>query len=189
MEHIGVGSKFRLSDQGKESRGTLSVRWREMNHIVASLMMALVLSASALGLACDLSCGFAPDKSDCHTSQAQGQESAPATVKMGDMPGMAMPQIGGSTLSKDEMVSSAAQGMPVHPSLVDMNTCERHPCDQGQLAAAQANRSTTTHCDVNIAIAGFSYPSAFQASFHNARDDLAPRNPTLQSPPAISLRI
>jgi hypothetical protein len=154
-------------------------------------MVALMLCASALGAACDLSCGFAPDRSDCHTQQAQPQDLAPTTMKMGDMnmPGMATPEMASSSSTDQVIVFGASQGMPAHAALVDMNTCERQSCDQDQASAGQANRSAATHCDVICRILGFSYSRSLQATFRDARDDAAPRNPEIQRPLNISLRV
>jgi hypothetical protein len=161
-----------------------------LERIVASSVVVLLLFVSALGAACELSCGFAPDKSDCHTPQAQAQDSALATVKMSraDMPGMAMPEVADSLSSKDELVSSGSQGIPVHAALVDMNTCERQSCDQAQATAGQANCSAL-HCGRIWAAAGYSYSNILQATFYDARDDVTARSPEIQSPLTISLRI
>jgi hypothetical protein len=183
---FGLGIECAVRSSG------IAVHWRKMvRQILSSSMVVLMLCASALGAACDLSCGFAPDRSDCHTQQAQTQDSAPTTMKMGniDMPGMAMPGMASSSSTDREMVSNRSQGMPAHAALVEMNTCARQSCDQAQTSAGQANRFAATHCDVISGIVGFSYSNTLQATFRDARDDVAPRNPEIQRPLSISLRI
>src|SRR4029077_17014783 len=151
-QHIGVASE---SNWGNDIRHEFC---QMLKSILASSIVTLMLSVSAFGTACELACGFAPKNSDCHTEQAQAQDS-PTTMKMSDMdvPGMGMPDMAGRSSNSLEMVSSARREDPAHATLVDMNSCERQSCDQAQATVAQANCSPTAHCDANWAIEGSSY--------------------------------
>jgi hypothetical protein len=160
-----------------------------MKRILASSIVALLLSLTALGAACELSCGFASDRSGCHTQHAQASDSAPTTMKIDnmDMSGMAMPDVADST--DQEMFSSPLQAPPAHADLIDMNVCERQPCDQAQATAGRANPVAATHCGGSWAAAGSSYSNLLASNVHDARDDVAPRGLKIHSPLTISLRI
>jgi hypothetical protein len=87
------------------------------------------------------------------------------------------------------MFSHSSQAIPAHAALVDMGACERQSCDQAQALAAKGNHFTAAPLDTIRAVAGFLRVDSVQTAFHDARDDLAPFSPAIQSPLSASLRI
>ena len=55
-------------------------------HIVAGFVAALVFCVSSLAAACDLSCGFASLRSDCHSSQMGMDDPGSPGMVMAGMP-------------------------------------------------------------------------------------------------------
>ena len=157
-----------------------------IRRIFAGTLVALLLFVSSLAAACDLSCGFALFRSDCHSPEMAAADSGTSDMRMA---GMKMPEIAGEGSTNQRMVSLPAQAMPAHAVLADMGACERQSCDQAQALASKANHSTTTQLDVMSTIAGFSRIDNLQAVFHDARGGIAPISPVVHSPLALSLRI
>ena len=150
------------------------------------LLTALLLCVSSLAAACDLSCGFALFRSDCHSPQMAAGESGPSGMTMA---GMAMPEVAGDISTDQQVVSPAPQAMPTHAVLVDMGACERQSCDQAQALASKANHSAATQFETISTVAGFSHIDSLRASFHEARGDIAPLSPVGHSPLSVNLRI
>jgi hypothetical protein len=155
----------------------------------ASLIIALMLCVSSMAGACDLSCSFARQRSDCHALGAKRLTTAGAGMRMDDMAmdGMAMPGMVGG---QDQIaVSAKAEGMPGHPSIGEMGPCERQSCDNGLAVSARTSRMTAPQ--VHLILAPIEAPLAARASsiFNDARDDIATGFPRDGSPLLLSLRI
>ena len=159
-----------------------------MNRIFAGTLVALMLCVSSLGVACDLSCGFPTDGSNCHTQQAQTHDSALPNMKMGDMAGTAMPEMDDASSPHQEVISNSSHAMAAHAALIDMNACERQSCNQEQ-TAAQSNRSAVRNFDTTSPVAGFFQLNNREAIFHATWDGVALHHFEIHSPLNISLRI
>jgi hypothetical protein len=154
--------------------------------ILAGTLAALLLCVSSLAAACDLSCGFALFRSDCHSPQMAAEKSQRPEMAMA---GMAMPEMAGDSSTNQPKVSSAPQAMPAHAGLADMGACARQPCDQAQALAFKANYSAAGQFETVSTIAGFSHTESLQTAFHEARADIARFSPVVHSPLDVSLRI
>jgi hypothetical protein len=155
----------------------------------ASLIIALMLCVSSIAGACDLSCSFAQQQSDCHALGAKRLTTAGAGMRMDDMAmdGMAMPEM---AAGQDQIaVSAKAERTSGHPSIGAMGPCERQPCDNGLAVSARTSRMTTPR--VHLILAPIEAPLAARASpiFNAARDDIATAFPRDGSPLSLSLRI
>jgi hypothetical protein len=150
------------------------------------MLVALLLCVSSLAAACDLSCGFALFRSDCHSPQMAGGESgSPDTT----MAGMAMPEMAADSSAIQQVVFTAPQAMPLHAVLVDMGACARQSCDQAQALASKVNHPTSAQFETVSIAAGFSRMDSLRVAFHETRDDIAPISPIAHSCLDISLRI
>ena len=166
----------------------------KMKRVFAGSMVALMLSVSAFAASCDLSCGFASSRSDCHTQNTQVQPSVTADVNM-DMPmaGMQMPGMP-ATGTRNQTASQISvfemsREIPHHASFVDIGACERQSCSEDQAVAARVNPSTMSHCDVTWAVAHSCYVDRFPATFHDGGDDISQGVRESHSPPVLTLRI
>src|SRR5882762_1720316 len=153
----------------------------KIRRIFAGTLAALLLCVSSLAAACDLSCGFALFRSDCHSSQMGAEESQRHE--------MAMPGTAGGSSTNQPMVSSAPQSMPGHAVLAEMGACVRQSCDQAQALASKANHSTAGQFETVSTIAGFFQTENLRAAFHEARGGIAPLTPIVHSPLDVSLRL
>gem|GEM_PF-3255002 len=158
----------------------------KIRRIFAGTLAALLLCVSSLAAACDLSCGFALFRSDCHSPQMTADESQRHEMAMA---GMAMPETAGDSSTNQPMVSSAPQAMPGHAVLTDMGACMRQSCDQAQALASKANHSTAGQFETVSTIAGFFQTENLRAAIHEARGGIAPLTPIVHSPLDVSLRL
>ena len=158
----------------------------KIRRIFAGTLAALLLCVSSFAAACDLSCGFALFRSDCHSPQMTADESQRHEMAMA---GMAMPETAGGSSTNQPMVSSAPQAMPGHAVLTDMGACMRQSCEQAQALASKANHSTAGQFETVSTIAGFSHTENLRAAFHEARGRIAPLTPIVHSPLDVSLRL
>jgi hypothetical protein len=149
-------------------------------------LAALLLCVSSLAAACDLSCGFALFRSDCHSPQMAADESQRPGMAIA---GMAMPEMAGDSSTNQPMVSSALQSMPGHAVLAEMGACMRQSCDQAQALASKANHSTAGQFETVSTIAGFFQTENLRAAFQEARGGIAPLTPIVHVPLDVSLRL
>ena len=154
--------------------------------ICAGSLVALLLFVSSLAAACDLSCGFALFRSDCHSPEMASADSGASDMTMA---GMRMTERADENSTDQQIGSSRRRGMPAHAVLADMGACERQPCDQAQALDSKAKHSTTTQFDGMSLIARFSRIDNPEVVFHDARDGIAPISPVVRSPLTVSLRI
>src|ERR1700674_4609123 len=128
-----------------------------IRRIFAGSIVAILLSASSMAAACDLSCGFASMKSDCHARQAEPQDSSSGDMNMSgmSMAGMTMPEMSSHDSIDQQMVSAPSRTMPVHAAVVDMGACERQSCDQAPVLAVKANHPAAAKSDAVCALTGF----------------------------------
>jgi hypothetical protein len=160
-----------------------------IRRIFAGSIVALLLSASSLAAACDLSCAFASMSSDCHSEQAERQDSASGGMDMTgmSMAGMPMPGMaGGEGQPADSM---AARAKTSHASNGEMGLCKRQSCDSSSSISATANRSVNSRFHTVLAIAGTPRVDVASLFFHDARDEIAHYRPLEASPLHVSLRI
>jgi hypothetical protein len=144
-------------------------------------LAALLLCVSSLAAACDLSCGFALFRSDCHSPQMAAEEF--------QRPEMAMPEMAGDSFTNHLMVSPVPQSMPGHAVLAEMGACMRQSCDQAQTLTSKANHSTAGQFETVSTVSCFSHMESLRAAFHEARAGIAPLTPIVHSPLDVSLRI
>jgi len=158
----------------------------KIRRIFACFLAALLLCVSSVAAACDLSCGFAESRADCHSLQEAAGELAPAEMPMA---GMNMPEMAGDSSTNQQMVSPAPQAMPAHARLVDMGACARQPCDESQALASKANHSAVAQFEAVSTVAGFPHVESLRATFHRVRGAAAPLIRIVHSPLDVSLRI
>jgi hypothetical protein len=171
---------------------SLRMRLEQRNHAVkirrifAVSLVGLLLFVSSMAAACDLSCGFALFRSDCHSPEMAATDSGASDMTMA---GMRMAERADEDSTDQQIASSPQQAMPAHAVLADMGACERQSCDQAQALASKANHSTTTQLDGMSTIAGSSRIDNLQGVFHDARGGIARISPVVHSPLAVTLRI
>jgi hypothetical protein len=157
----------------------------KIRRIFAGSLVALLLFVSSLAAACDLSCGFALSRSDCHSPEMVATDSGASDMTMA---GMRMANRADENPTDQQIGSSPQEAMPAHAVLADMGACERQSCDQAQALASKADHSTATQFDTVSTVSGspdMSLPAAFQES----RDDIPLLIPADHSPLKLSLRI
>ncbi len=162
-----------------------------IRRIFAGSVVAILLWASSLAAACDLSCAFVSISSDCHSEQTNHQDSTPGGMKMDGMAmtGMTMPEMSNDDSINQQMVSAQSRQMPLHAAVVDMGTCERQTCDQTPVLAAKANHPAAATCDAVRALTGFPRIDSLRTASHDARDDLARLTPDVRGPLRVTLRV
>ena len=158
----------------------------KIRRIFAGSLAALLLCVSSLAAACDLSCGFALFRSDCHSPQMAAEESRPAEMTMA---GMTMPEGAEAGSADQQTVSPSPRTMTAHTVLADMGACERQACNQAQALASKINRSTAAEFETISTVTGFSHRDSLRAAFHEARGCVAPLSPVGHFPLDVSLRI
>ncbi len=160
-----------------------------LRRIFAGLILALLLSASSLGAACDVSCAFASMNSDCHSEHAGNEASASSSMDMSGMamPGMTMPEIGGG---RDQQTISAISGtMAHHITIGEMGSCEKQACDSSSANTARTNSSSDRHFHLNAAATETYRANDAQSVFRGARDDLASFRPPDKNSLHLNLRV
>jgi hypothetical protein len=162
-----------------------------IRRLFAGSIVAILLWASSLAAACDLSCAFASMSSDCHSEQTSHQDSTPGGMKMDGtaMTGMTMPEMSNDDSINQQMVSAPSRTMPVHAAVVDMGACERQTCDQAPVLAAKANHPAAATCDAVRALTGFPCKGNLQTASHDARDDFARLAQVVYGPLRVTLRV
>jgi hypothetical protein len=157
--------------------------------IFAGSVVALLLSASSLAAACDLSCAFLSMNSDCHAEQTESQDSAPDGMKMDGMAmaGMTMPEMASG--GERQAVSANSQARASHPSIGEMGPCEKQACDNGSAISATTARSGNSHFHSILAASETPRDLGALKLFHDARDDVATHHVRDASPLQLSLRV
>ena len=147
--------------------------------IFAGWIVALLLPASGLAAACDVSCAFAVLNSDCNSKPAVAKAAMPGGMKMDGMAmaGMNMPDSAGGEdqQSTSELVESKAS----HPQIGEMGPCERKSCWSDSAISAGPACSNNWQLLRVFASAGTSPTDIFLSPFHDARD-------ALLTPPAFA---
>jgi len=157
-----------------------------MKRIFVGCLVGMLLSASSLAVACDLSCGFAQLQSDCHSAQMSSEESMPTGMAMD---GMAMPGTNNADSGGQQLVSALSHSETRHVVVGEMGPCERQSCDPASAIAARATHSSARQLHTGLAVAGLSRAESQEIAFHDGRDDLAALSLVVHSPFSISLRI
>jgi hypothetical protein len=158
----------------------------KIRRIFAVSLAALLLFVSSLAAACDLSCGFALFRSDCHSPEMAATDSSASDMTMA---GMRMAERADENSTDQQIGSSPQQAMPPHAVLADMGACERQSCDQAQALASKADHSTAAQFETISTHAETPSMKSLQAAFHESRDDIPLFSPFVDSPLDISLRI
>ncbi len=156
---------------------------------LAGSIVALLLSVSPLAAACDLSCAFASMNSDCHSGQAETQDSAANAMNMEgvSMDGMTMPQMAES--QSHPGASAISEPNASHPTIGEMGPCERQGCDDGSAVSAKASGPADSHFHFSLAINETPRVDSAPPDFHDVRDDVAQHRQRDGIPLPISLRI
>lgn len=157
----------------------------KIRRIFAVPLAALLLFVSSLAAACDLSCGYALFRSDCHSPAMAATDSGASDTTMA---GMRMAERADENSTDQQIGSSPKQAMPAHAVLADMGACERQSCDQAQALASKADHSTAAQFDTISTVADSSYIS-LPAAFNASRDDIPLFSPFVYSSLDVSLRI
>jgi hypothetical protein len=158
----------------------------KLRRIFAGCIVLLLLSASSLAIACELSCGFGGAQQDCHSSQAASDELMPSGMAMD---GMAMPGMGDDNLANREIVLSQNHSIIRHAVLADMGACERQSCDQQQTIASKATHVSAAQFDTILGVSGTPRVDNPLVFFHDARDGLISTSPPPQTSLSLNLRI
>ncbi len=161
-----------------------------LRRIFAGLVLALLLSASSLGAACDLSCAFASMNSDCHSARAASDASASSSTDMSGMAmaaGMIMPEMGGS--QDQQAIPAISVPKPQHVTIGKMGPCEKQACDGNSAVSARMNGSNNSHFHLNPAVARTPRVVDAQTLFRCAREDVANDHLKDETPLRLSLRI
>jgi hypothetical protein len=161
-----------------------------IRRISVGLVAALMLSVSSMAAACDLSCSFARQRSDCHAQEAKHVTLADSSMPIDDlaMAGMAMPEMTGGG-EVQAAVSAKLQPRAAHPSIGQMRPCERQSCDNGSAVSAGTARTATPQFHLILAPIEALLAARASPIFHDARDGIATPFPRDGSPLLLSLRI
>jgi hypothetical protein len=156
---------------------------------LAGSVVALLLSVSPLGAACDVSCAFASMNSDCHSRQTEAQDSAAGAMKMEgmSMDGMTMPELAQS--EPQPGVPAISQAKAIHPTIGEMGPCERQACDDGSAVSAKTSGPADSHFYFILAINETPRVDSAPPNFRDARDDVTQHRQQDGIPLQISLRI
>jgi hypothetical protein len=149
-------------------------------------LVALLLFVSSLAAACDLSCGFALFRSDCHLPGMAAKDSGASDTTMA---GMKMTERASENSTDQQMGSSPQQPMSAHAVVADMGVCERQSCDQTQALASKADYFAAAQFDTISRDAEFHSLESLLAAFHESGDDIPLFSPFVDSPLDLSLRI
>jgi hypothetical protein len=161
-----------------------------LRRIFSGLILALLLSASSLGAACDLSCAFASMNSDCHSARADGESSKSGGMNMAGMDmaaGMTMPQMGGS--QDQQGIPAISETSPLHASIGEMGPCEKQACDGSSAIFARMNGSSDSQFHLIPAVARTPRVVHARTLFRGARDNVANDPLREETPLRLSLRI
>ena len=160
-----------------------------LRRILVGSMLALLLSASSLGAACDLSCAFASMNSDCHSERAGTNSSAAGGMTMPgmEMAGMTMQEMGGG--QDQQTISAISETMPHQTFIGEMGPCERQSCDNSSTVSAKVNGLGDTHFHLILAVTESLRADDAQALFRGARDDFASFRPHNRNSFQLSLRV
>jgi hypothetical protein len=153
----------------------------EIRGIFALSLVALLLFVSSLAAACDLSCGFAQFRSDCHSPEMAATDSGASDMTMAEK--------ADENSTEQQIVSSPHQAMPAHAVLADMGACERQSCDQAQALASKADHSTAAQFDTISTHAESPSMESLQTALHETRDGIPLFSPFVDSLLDVSLRI
>jgi hypothetical protein len=158
----------------------------KIRRIFAGFLAVLLLCGSSVAAACDLSCGFAESRADCHSPQGAVRElGQPDTT----MAGMNMPEMGGDSSTSQQVASPVSQPMPAHARLADIGACVRQPCDEVQALASKTYHSAVAQFEAASTGAGFPQLGSLRAAFHGIRGPAVHLSPVIDSPVDVSLRI
>ena len=149
--------------------------------IFAGTLAALLLCVSSFAAACDLSCGFALFRSDCHSPEMAATDSGASDMTMAER--------ADENSTEQQIVSSPDQAMPAHAVLADMGACERQSCDQAQALASKADHSTAAQFDTISTHAESLSMESLQTALYETRDDIPLFSPFVDSLLDVSLRI
>jgi hypothetical protein len=157
-----------------------------LRRILVGLILALLLSASSLGAACDLSCAFDSMNSDCHSERAEPNSSAAGSMTMAgmQMPGMTMQEMGGG---QDQQAIS--ETMPHQTFIGEMGPCERQACDNSSAISAKRNGLGDSHFHLILAVTETLRADEAQALFRGARHDIASFRPHNRDSFQLNLRV
>ncbi len=160
-----------------------------LRRILVGSILALLLSASSLGAACDLSCAFASMNSDCHSEFAEANSSAASSMAMAgmEMAGMTTQEMGGS--QDQQAISAISETMPHQTFIGEMGPCERQSCDNSSAVSARVNGLGYTHFHLILAVTETLRADDAQALFRGARDDFASFRPHNRNSFQLNLRI
>ena len=158
----------------------------KIKRIFVGTIAVLVMCVSSLLPACDLSCGFSPFRSDCHSPQMATGESDASDMSMD---GMTMPESAVDSPADQSVVSSISQEMSAHEAFVEMGACERQSCAQAPGIVSISIHSAAAQFEKISAVIGFPGMKLPKIVSHDARDDISPPNRAVRISLDVSLRI
>jgi hypothetical protein len=160
-----------------------------IRRIFAGSIVALLLSATSLAAACDVSCAFASMSSDCHAKQTESQDSAPGSMTMDGMAMAGMTMLEMANGEDQQAAAAISRSKASHPSIGEMGPCERQACDNGSAIFAKTTRSSDSHFHSISAVAETPRANGVLTLFRDARDDIATYQVRDGNPLHLSLRI
>jgi hypothetical protein len=162
----------------------------KMKRIFAASVIAAMLPASGLAMACEISCAFASSGPDCLTQQSQVQGAMTVGTRMGSVfrVGISMPRTHKANSATRETITNRLEETPARATLADISIPERQTCDQPEALAVLENCPTAFPLGAML-VAGFPHNGNLQTALNDGCDDIAHDFPEIHSPPNISLRI
>ncbi len=160
-----------------------------LRRIFAGSILTLLLSASSLGAACDVSCAFASMNSDCHSQRAGDEASASGGMNMPGMamPGMDLPEMGGG--QDQQAIPAISETRVPHPAIGEMGPCETQTCDSGSVGPAKSNGSGTLGFHSIAAAIGIPRIASALPHFQDSQGDTASFLPRNRSSLQLNLRV
>ncbi len=159
--------------------------------ILTGLTVTLLLSALSMGMACEVSCSFALNGSDCHSLLAMSSDSDHADRQMSSMElsmeGMSMPSMADSERSPDASRNIAP--IATHPTIGEMGSCEQQSCDNHPVTSLRSARSDSPQFHAVLSGTNTSRVTPMLTLPHIRGEDIPPRLLRDSRPSALTLRI
>jgi hypothetical protein len=162
-----------------------------LKRMLAGSIVVLMLLVSSMAAACDLSCGFAKARADCHSVRMNTLESAAADMEMSDtgMSGMAMPPESSATIP-DQGAASFTFHIEMHDALIgEMGPCERQSCNEYGAYISKSTRHDASQFRAALTVVSLPRMALLQTSFYDLRDGVATFSPGDGVPLRMTLRI
>lgn len=161
-----------------------------MRTIFTMSMAALLLCATALATACDLSCALAVSHGNCQLRHPVAPDSTSTQMAMdGTMAGMDMSGMRDANSANPSLTSRASRGELCHARLADMGMCKRQSCEQLQALTVSESFSTAKQSTTTSAPNAHLGIESLRGSVQHPREGTARPRPEISGPLNANLRI